>query len=751
MAIPWVADWLDKGKRAHDAAALAGTVAGCRFEPSSIAADPFFFQLTGFETYRTPGQRAACRAVVSAPEGSTVIAMLPTGSGKTEVALSLAERGRHGLTAIVVPTVALAYDFERRFRDHYSRRDTRIDAASLAFAWTASTDEEARENFKMRILNGQQPLLVTSPESLTRALRQTLLDAASIGRLQGFVIDEAHLVTQWGRSFRPEFRVLADLRRDLLAAAAEMGHSRAVTLLLSATLGATEMSDLISQFGEEGACSPVVANALRSEPDFWIAPSATNDEREQRVLETISHSARPAILYTTRPDQAEWWHAKLQAQGYSRLAVVTGGTSAQDRLSVLEGIRTGAEGRSSIDLVIATSAFGLGIDYPHIRTVIHACLPETVDRWYQELGRGGRDGDACAEYLLTAPADLDEAESLGVKVLTSATARKRWDDLWQHRQVHAHRNFIDLEGARGTVRRGDYNRRWNAQLIQGLVEMGELRRHQIAVEDLRDLLDSDAAEPADWTAVTLATARLGDPAYWDERWLSWQKAEMTRSALSLAHMTAVARLTKGACAGICEEYEPDEALQDRWGTALQYMEPIGDCGRCPSCRALDISPSHEPAPSPIQQWAVAERDYDSLHKFARATGGKNGVVVVSYRAHGGTESLDFARLMYELGVRHFAGISAPPNVRQFDPAFVDQRPLTPRELSPLPSFSYFAPDHQVSRHWLARRARPRVASHGGQLVDVLMVPESTKIGGQLIGRDILAVSDSTALQMLLRS
>ncbi len=750
-ALPWVADWIDGGSTVHDGAALAGTVEGRRFQSASISADPFFARLTGFDTYRTPGQRAACRAVVSSPEGSTIIAMLPTGSGKTEVALCLAERGRYGLTVIIVPTVALAYDFERRFRDHFSRRNTRIDPASLAFAWTASTDDDAREQFKTRILNGQQPILVTSPESMTRALRQTLLDAASVGRLQGFVVDEAHLVTQWGRSFRPEFRVLADFRSELLAAAATEGHARAVTLLLSATLGTTEMNDLISLFGDTSTCSPVVANALRSEPDVWITPSVTDEEREQRVLETLAHCARPAILYVTKPDKAENWLTKLQAQGYSRLAMVTGRTSAIDRAAVLEGIRTRVETPSSIDLVVATSAFGLGIDYPHIRSVLHACLPETVDRWYQELGRAGRDGDVCAEYLLTASADRAEAEDLGVKVLTPATAKKRWDDLWRHRKVVGERNFIDLEGARGSVMRGDYNRRWNAQLIQGLVELGELRRQQFVVEDLGEFLDSDDAERADWTPVALATARMGDPTYWDEHWLPWQRAETTRSVAALTRMRDVARGTKSACVGICKVYEPDEDLRDSWGIALRYMEPVADCGRCPSCRAVGIPPCHEQAPSPIQQWAVAERDYSALNVFVRDAGGQNGVVVLSYRTREATMNLEIAKLLYAIGVRHFGGLTTPPSDAQFDPAFIDDQPLTPSDLSPLPSFSFFAPHRPVPRRWLARRASPRVASHGGHVVDVLMVRESAMIGRQVIGRDIPAVPVATAHQLLLRN
>ena len=213
----------------------------------------------------------------------------------------------------------------------------------------------------------------------------------------------------------------------------------------------------------------------------------------------------------------------------------------------------------------------------------------------------------------------------------------------------------------------------------------------------------------------------------------------------------VASLKESACACICEVYSPDHVLQDRWGTVLQFMEPIGACGRCPSCRALGITPHQEPAPSPIQQWAVAERDYDALNTFARAASGKNGVVVMTYRGEAETISLEVGQRLYTQGVRHFAGLSAPANEKQFDPTFVDELPLAPSNLTPVSSFSYFASGREVSQHWLARRARPRVASFGAHLVDVLMVHESTRIGGHLVGRDIPAVSVATALQLLTRS
>src|SRR5690606_34591473 len=141
----------------------------------------------------------------------------------------------------------------------------RADRTSLHFAWTATTTEDVRERLRSRIRDGRQPILVTSPESVSRALRGSLVDAAATGHLGGLVIDEAHLVTQWGRDFRPEFRTLTRLRADLLEEADAAGHPRPTTLLLGATLGRFELADLHTLFGEPGPCVLVAANALRSE------------------------------------------------------------------------------------------------------------------------------------------------------------------------------------------------------------------------------------------------------------------------------------------------------------------------------------------------------------------------------------------------------------------------------------------------------------------------------------------------------
>jgi len=751
IAEPWQPTWLELSGGTPDGAALAGTSAGVRFCSDSLRADPFFAGITGFSSYKTPGQRAACRAVMTTPEGSTIIAMLPTGSGKTEIALCLSQRKRSGVTVIVVPTVALAYDFERRFRNHFASKNRRIDPSTLNFAWTASTDEATRAKLKQAIQNGQQPLLVTSPESITRALRETLLNTSAIGRLQGFVIDEAHLVYQWGRDFRPEFRMLADLRRDLLARADEGGHERAVTLLLSATLGTSEMEDLRNLFSDPGPCSPIIANALRPEQDIWIASARDRSERDEWVEEVLAHCPRPAVLYVTQPKVAREWLDRLRATGYRRLAVVAGDSTSAERAAVLEGIRATPGAAGAVDLVVATSAFGLGIDYSHIRTVIHGCLPETVDRWYQELGRSGRDGNVSSEFLLTAPGDNDEAADLGVRVLTPEVAQKRWDDLWRHRKEERGLTYVDLEGSRG-VGRGDYNRKWNAQLIQGLVELGELRRDQFDVEDIRDLLQDDSAETSEWTAVSRIDAGLGLQSFWNEKWLPWQQRESGRSVEALRRIREVASLKVAACKGISEAYAPSEVLIEKWGSRVEFMQPFGPCGRCPACRESGLTAVKDLPPSPQQIWAVQPADMTALGSFIAACRGVNGLALVTYK----TEDLDLIKMLTAglsaLGVRHFGGLPVEPNGHNGERIFIDESPLAPCDLTPFPSFSYFKPGQDISPWWLSRRAyrRPR-AFETTSLCDVLMLPATSLIRDQRVGRDLPATPVFTAVELLPRS
>nr|WP_286047491.1 protein DpdF [Verrucosispora sp. ts21] len=745
FAPAWQPKWLDLSGAAPDAAAAAGTELAQRFHQDDLPADPFFERITGHMRYRTAGQRAACRAVVSIPDGSSIIAMLPTGSGKTEVALCLAARYPDAVTVIVVPTVALAYDFERRFRDHYARRNSRVDKSALHFAWTASTNQNLRQRLRRRVLDGTQPILVTSPESVSRALRSLLIEAASGGRVGGFVVDEAHLVTQWGRDFRPEFRTLGNLRDELVRRAGEAGHPSPTTLLLSATLGSHELRDLRKLFGSGELCTLIAANSLRAEPDMWISAAEDDQQREGWVLEALAHLPRPAVLYVTSPEAAQRWLTRLRDAGYRRVAMVTGETRSDDRAQVLADLRTTDGHPSKIDLVVATSAFGLGIDYGHVRTVVHACLPETVDRWYQEVGRGGRDGYVSAALLLIAPQDRREAASLGITVLAADTARERWLDLWRHRRELRGRAFLDLEGSRG-VSRGSYNRRWNAQLVQGLVELCRLGRFQVDVEDLAELVGEGDDQQADWAAVELTQGDLATPRFWSQEWTPWQKREVARSTRALALMESVAKRDVRACEAIAQSYRPDDDLDALFGQATHFIEPAWPCGRCPGCRAGGEARADERPPWPPQAWPLPSGMTADLEDLADASGARDRLILLMTNDHERVVPR-LTRALVRRGVRHIAG-AVGSRVEDGDWLFVDASPIAPSDLTPCSAFVVWAPGHRIPRSWLNPRARSYQRFAAPPAFDVLLVPSGATIGSSEVGRDLPALDADTALHIL---
>lgn len=741
-ADPWQPDWLEAGT--PDAAAAAGTEAGKRFHGEKLHADPFFERCTTHDRYRTPGQRAACRAVVSVPAGSTVIAMLPTGSGKTEVALCLAEQHKHAVTLLVVPTVALAYDFERRFREHYSKRNAAVDPSALHFAWTASTPPALRDALCDRVRDGKQPLLVTSPESVTRTLRELLLESASIGRLGGLVVDEAHLVTQWGRDFRPEFRTLADLRRDLLRRAVDRGYPSPTTLLLSATLGSYELQDLHALFGDPGPCTLIASNALRAEPELWIRAALDEQTRQAHVLEALAHLPRPAVLYVTSPDTANTWAQRLETHGYQRMAVVTGATSAEDRTRALTGLRNSPAAPSAVDLVVATSAFGLGIDHPHIRTVVHACLPETVDRWYQELGRGGRDGDVSVELLLTAPDDRAEAARLTTTVLKPTTAQARWADIWAYREKSAAKTFVDLEGTRG-VGAGSYNRRWNAQLVQGLVELDAIVRVQADVED-RAELPIVAGQNHDWVPLELCRSDLSAIEFWDQRWLPWQKAEVARSRQALDAAAALARQSTTACRGIAEYYRPSSSTYELFGPAADGVEPSPPCGRCPGCRRANVKPPDDPPPRLPQNWPLGDQATASLDDLAAAANAPDGLILLT-TADYQRVAVPLAYALIRRGVRHIAG-PVEDTLSHIHWLFRDPDPIGPTELTPCSSFVVYPPGSRISGAWLSPKVRLAQRREAAKTFDVLLLEPTALINGRQLVRDLTALDAQTALDVI---
>ncbi len=419
----WVPDWLPDAKiQAVDETAMLGSRKRF-FEGQPTLGDPFLaeFDLPG---YRSKGQRSAVRSALSMPPGAALVIDLPTGEGKSLVFRVVDRIGfssdisstKAKLTIVIVPTVTLAYDHERSCGGDASK--------PLAYiGGQAKRNARIKEN----ISAGEQRLLFAAPEAIVGPLRTLISKAVEKGWVRAIVIDEAHLVESWGTGFRTEFQTFAGVCQQWRKQIPEAKHFRLI--FLSATLSNIAKSTLEELFSPEEALPIVSAAALRPEPEFWVSDLCDRETREKRTMEALLHLPRPAILYVTEVADAEYWYQRTrEEEGMTRVRMVHGGTNANAREEVLKKWADGA-----LDLVVATSAFGLGIDYPHVRSVIHACLPEKLDRFYQEVGRSGRDGCASISMLLPAYEDVKVAKSLANQtVITVKRGFQRWCAMFNH-------------------------------------------------------------------------------------------------------------------------------------------------------------------------------------------------------------------------------------------------------------------------------------------------------------------------------
>jgi hypothetical protein len=463
----WTPDWLDQ-----DSIEALGLVFAeqNRRVPLPVPSDPLVAHFAGFDSYASRGQRAAVQAAFLIPPGSTAIIALPTGGGKTLAfqlpALAYAAEG--GVAVVVVPTVALARDQEVRFRNLIAEQPGVQLSDDVPLAYHSGLGDEQRNALRRAVRDGGVPVVFASPEAVMGTLRGPLFDAAQQGRLRLFAIDEAHVVAQWGQQFRPEFQTLAGLRDALLDVCPQEGRFR--TLLLTATLTQECFDSLRALFGR-GGCQLVSEVALRPEPSFLISSANQEPARLARVLEAARFLPRPLILYSTLREHASAYFDALRGLGFRRVRLARGGDlTGADGEDILRDWRARA-----VDIIVATSAFGLGMDQDDVRSVMHACLPETIDRYYQEVGRGGRDGKASAALLVTTPSDVITAEHLSIERLISIDrAFERWEAMWSRRRTGiADAHTVSLNDRPADIADpGDRNASWNLRTLVLMARAG---------------------------------------------------------------------------------------------------------------------------------------------------------------------------------------------------------------------------------------------------------------------------------------
>lgn len=376
-----------------------------------------------FAHYNGLGQQAAVRTTLTSPEDSTLFINLPTGCGKTLVAQALILFSpSHKLNLIVVPTVGLAIEQADRIKELLAQ--TGLDHGG-AYAWYGNQNSDERRSLLEKIKAGTQRVLFCSPEAVTGSLSPHLFQLAENGQIGSLVIDEAHLVDAWGAEFRPEFQMLAPLAQSLQRVSST-GFRK---VLMSATFNPDTLDTLKNLFGV-GSQEAIEINGsfLRPEPSYELVRAESREEHQKRVLEALWRMPRPLILYATKVEDAEFWYRLLKSQNFQRVGLFHGETTTQQREWLIGAWREG-----KLDVMVATSAFGVGMNKSDVRSVLHAAVPENLDRYYQESGRGGRDGNASLATMIYYPAQLDVAQSLSTsKLITSELGLVRWNGMLRH-------------------------------------------------------------------------------------------------------------------------------------------------------------------------------------------------------------------------------------------------------------------------------------------------------------------------------
>jgi len=377
--------------------------------------DGRLFRFTKYPTYMTFSQKVLLKHIAKMQDGDTLMASLSTGGGKSMAWQLPAIPNDKGLIVVVVPTVALAIDHTKSSKALWAKNNL---TENLPAAYYSDVGYKEKQDIKDRIMSGSLPILYISPEALLqKEFQDMVLAAAAEDKISMLVVDEAHLVVGWA-GFRPEFQLIASLRNNINAKCAKIK-----TILLSATLNENDSKVLKRMFTGDGNWIEVRADALRPEIEYRMRVCENDKHRKELTLALINQAPKPMIIYVMHKNVAVGYLKQLQEFGYKNVRMFTGDTGGNDRRRII------AEWDSDeVDIIVATSAFGMGVDKSDVRTIIHTFVPENVNRFFQETGRAGRDGYAALSYwLVFARDDKENARSMtSSEVATSATIASRW-------------------------------------------------------------------------------------------------------------------------------------------------------------------------------------------------------------------------------------------------------------------------------------------------------------------------------------
>ena len=345
-----------------------------------------FAALTGHfgHTSFRPGQEDLVRAVL---DGRDVLAVMPTGSGKS-LGFQLPALLLPGTTLVVSPLISLMKDQV----DELNRRGIRAAAIHSMLA------SDARQAALGAARRGEIRLLYVAPERFASDHFVRMLRDLPVAR---FVVDEAHCVSEWGHDFRPDYRRLKTSAAECRRSDGQPGRPPVAGFTATAT---PEVRDDI--VGLLGLAEPrvVVAGFDRPNIDLRVRPVAGDLEKQKLLAGLVGD--RRALVYAATRRNAETAAETLKCAGLDAAAYHAGLGDAE-RTRVQDGFAAG-----SLRVVCATNAFGMGIDRPDVESVIHVDIPGSLEAYYQEIGRAGRDGRQAIATLLWNYADVKTREFL---------------------------------------------------------------------------------------------------------------------------------------------------------------------------------------------------------------------------------------------------------------------------------------------------------------------------------------------------
>ena len=444
------------------------------FPRKETVGDRLLMEETGFTSYKSFEQKTAVHSALTMPEGSTLLVTLSTGEGKSMVTQMSVARNS-GLTILIVPTTALGKDQARAAVSVLKR----VPKEAI---WDFCGDQTTKlPELKEKLARREVRLLITSPEALVKnvGLRAIIEKAAEEQYASRLIIDEAHIVQDWGASFRSDFQFLSVIRREML----KKSGGRLRTVLLSATLTENAVSQLQELFSEKSGLKtnwiPVRCDSLRTEIRYMTDTLKYSDqleeEQQKKILQYVKTLPKPMLIYTIRPDDAQKWWKFLRVHGIQNTATFTGLTEDAERSEIIKNWS-----EDKLDIVVATSAFGMGIDKPDVRTVMHVVMPESINRFYQEVGRGGRDGLPSLSMLCCCP-QIEYHQASGIthrKIMTWEKMIRRWFEMIRDGVVESDvvelntRSVPDYFDEKEKKVSGNRNRDWNLHTILFMVRHG---------------------------------------------------------------------------------------------------------------------------------------------------------------------------------------------------------------------------------------------------------------------------------------